>query len=700
MRPGCHFALIFAFNWFQLSFPCPCAAVSVCVSSWTLVTMSVERYYAICQPFRSKSERQTWSHVYKMIGAVWAVSLLLMLPITMLSELQPTREPSKKSSRRRKGSLMLMTTLVCWLSSSTFTLMELHFIAKIALISLFMKILFLTCADKYKCRERWPSEQHLIVFTVLLDVLLFLIPLIVMIVAYSRIILHLQGLVGLSHSQSLQHSVSHCTAEGRNRRRSSQSTIVASVPCMNDIQSNHLHTLATTLDSETSPSLPSTCPTPSTVNEGIIKELPLHPVPHSSSNARRSSNNYFDPPHPGHLPHHANGYDPCISNEPDSSSPKSTEEFSLSYVHANSIGGDIRSTQAPLPTTSSPPPPSRATVCHLSSGDSITSESSPQPRPHSILHRPNSPARHPRRLHLTTPDESSKSITEKGTPYSIRKRLDSTSGTGINGDAHSLTFSLKQPNGINGETNGRPHRINHYNCNQVQLRSSVDRHLAEKRQSHVLRMLVTVIVEFFVCWTPLHVINLLSLYYPQVVYQAIGYDGLSFLYWLAFLSTCTNPITYCFMNRRFRRSFKAMFTCARYRSGASSASGRFYVTHASTSRLWWQRRRRRWWCCCDYFFDIVLLFFNLHFKMFLMIFVKTFHKRPSICELFVYLIANLLCCVLLLLQIALGLSAAKIYLILIKARIHFVLWSWLVFKTNDVCSLWLQQVKQRTSEQN
>lgn len=70
------------------------SAVSVCVSSWTLVTMSVERYYAICQPFRSKSERQTWSHVYKVIGAVWALSLLLMLPIAMLSELQPTREPS------------------------------------------------------------------------------------------------------------------------------------------------------------------------------------------------------------------------------------------------------------------------------------------------------------------------------------------------------------------------------------------------------------------------------------------------------------------------------------------------------------------------------------------------------------------------------------------------------------------------------
>ncbi|XP_023216800.1 cholecystokinin receptor-like, partial [Centruroides sculpturatus] len=66
-------------------------AVSVSVSAWTLVAMSIERYYAICHPLKSR-EWQTLSHAYRMIGVVWAASLLCMLPISVLSQLQPIRD--------------------------------------------------------------------------------------------------------------------------------------------------------------------------------------------------------------------------------------------------------------------------------------------------------------------------------------------------------------------------------------------------------------------------------------------------------------------------------------------------------------------------------------------------------------------------------------------------------------------------------
>ncbi len=58
------------------------------VSVWTLVVMSVERYYAICHPLKSRESRQTLSHAYRMIAFVWFSSLISMSPIAVLSQLQ------------------------------------------------------------------------------------------------------------------------------------------------------------------------------------------------------------------------------------------------------------------------------------------------------------------------------------------------------------------------------------------------------------------------------------------------------------------------------------------------------------------------------------------------------------------------------------------------------------------------------------
>ncbi|XP_022258687.1 cholecystokinin receptor type A-like, partial [Limulus polyphemus] len=64
-------------------------AVSVSVSVWTLVSISLERFFAICRPFQSR-QWQTISHSYKVIVWIWAGSLLTMLPIAVLSNLLPT----------------------------------------------------------------------------------------------------------------------------------------------------------------------------------------------------------------------------------------------------------------------------------------------------------------------------------------------------------------------------------------------------------------------------------------------------------------------------------------------------------------------------------------------------------------------------------------------------------------------------------
>ena len=72
------------------------AAVSVAVGVWTLVAISLERYFAICRPLKSRIW-QTRSHAYKMIIAVWILSLSLCLPVAFLSRLKPIRETGKQS---------------------------------------------------------------------------------------------------------------------------------------------------------------------------------------------------------------------------------------------------------------------------------------------------------------------------------------------------------------------------------------------------------------------------------------------------------------------------------------------------------------------------------------------------------------------------------------------------------------------------
>lgn len=75
----------------------------------------------------------------------------------------------------------------------------------------------------------------------------------------------------------------------------------------------------------------------------------------------------------------------------------------------------------------------------------------------------------------------------------------------------------------------------------------------------VVRMLFVVVIEFFVCWTPLYTVQTWKSFHDESIRENISSFMWSCIFVLSYLSSCCNPITYCFMNRRFRQSFAAAF---------------------------------------------------------------------------------------------------------------------------------------------
>ncbi|OQR80232.1 cholecystokinin receptor type A-like, partial [Tropilaelaps mercedesae] len=118
--------------------------VTVAVNAWTLVMISIERYYAVCEPLKSRGWYAS-SHAWHCVFVIWAFALTAMLPIFLLNRLQPTG----------KG--------------------------------------------RQKCREAWPDPTVETVFTVMLDLLLLVIPLAVMAFAYINITITLRK--GIRHNE-------------------------------------------------------------------------------------------------------------------------------------------------------------------------------------------------------------------------------------------------------------------------------------------------------------------------------------------------------------------------------------------------------------------------------------------------------------------------------------------------------------------
>ena len=140
------------------------------------MSISVERYYAICHPLRSRQlftrrnhwngikniflnfrQWQTLKHAYKLIIAVWLSSLFFMLPIAILSTLIPTGQ----------GEIVFYK----WILFKSYSVSKNDTVGH------------------NKCRELWPDEpiEYEKIFNLLLLFFLLVLPLFVMLATYFMI---------------------------------------------------------------------------------------------------------------------------------------------------------------------------------------------------------------------------------------------------------------------------------------------------------------------------------------------------------------------------------------------------------------------------------------------------------------------------------------------------------------------------------
>ncbi|KAK7480131.1 hypothetical protein BaRGS_00028615, partial [Batillaria attramentaria] len=142
-------------------------------------------------------------------------------------------------------------------------------------------------------------------------------------------------------------------------------------------------------------------------------------------------------------------------------------------------------------------------------------------------------------------------------PMIPRRHQDSKNQGHHQGSTHSNANSIHG----NGST---PHLGGAASAMQALRPEYYNRVLANKRR--VIKMLCFVVVEYFVCWAPLYTLSTWTVIDYMSAHRHVTQSQKAAILLLAYLSSCVHPITYCFMNKRFRQSFADAFRCCAKKS--------------------------------------------------------------------------------------------------------------------------------------
>lgn len=77
----------------------------------------------------------------------------------------------------------------------------------------------------------------------------------------------------------------------------------------------------------------------------------------------------------------------------------------------------------------------------------------------------------------------------------------------------------------------------------------------------VVRMFISIVVIFGICYLPYHTFYVYSYFNPQISSSTLVPHIFLAIYWLAMANSMVNPIIYYWMNKRFRHYFQRVICC-------------------------------------------------------------------------------------------------------------------------------------------
>ncbi|XP_052562889.1 tyramine/octopamine receptor-like isoform X1 [Culex pipiens pallens] len=493
-------------------------AVSVSVAVWTLVAISLERYFAICRPLTSR-RWQTQFHAYKMIAVVWALSFLVNSPLCYVQRLQPVGQ---------RGGTANITSII-------------------------------VVDPPMKCREMWPDKSYERAYVLFLDTGLLILPLLTMGFAYSMIVSKLwRGL-----RREMKNSVF--------QRHQLQINNAATVSLATSALDNVAAAAATTTTGSSRGQLitarsEATCyllAAPGMTNSNSTSHFRQRAQLSLANNGNNNHCPYSTTAaaYGGMFQHHRGLGGGAGGGQNGPSSVISAKGNRLQMLKDFVESRRQRRPKSALKTTPIVPTVSSLTAAGLSASNS------------------------PKRIPLMPSASASGSKSYNSVTYSyatletaLNDRASSTEGGGVptmldptsSMAPMGTSTSIPMTTTTTTKANLGPAILDSaYNAaatsfSRQAIRSTyMDKSIEAKKK--VIRMLFVIIVEFFVCWAPLHILNTVYLYSPTFVYTYVSSNGIALVQLMAYISSCCNPITYCFMNRRFRQAFLNIFGCYQHR---------------------------------------------------------------------------------------------------------------------------------------
>ncbi|XP_071808555.1 neuropeptide FF receptor 2-like isoform X3 [Asterias amurensis] len=109
----------------------------------------------------------------------------------------------------------------------------------------------------------------------------------------------------------------------------------------------------------------------------------------------------------------------------------------------------------------------------------------------------------------------------------------------------------------------------------------------ERSKRKVIKMLMVVVSIFALCWLPLHVVNLIVDWVPDVKSQDVPKEVWFLCTWMGYANSALNPFVYCGFNENFRRGFRDAFT-GRWCANRKRLSKRKNLQWIASAKVGWR----------------------------------------------------------------------------------------------------------------